>query len=142
MMATDSGKALDRFVTAQAAQLAAVEAELRQGRKVTHWIWYVFPQLSGLGRSSQSKHYALADVDEARAYLTHPTLGPRLRHHVQLVVASERDVHAIFGHPDDLKFHSCVTLFDAVAPGEVFERALHQHFEGRRDQGTLRLLDE
>jgi uncharacterized protein (DUF1810 family) len=133
-------KTLDRFVTAQESQLAEVEAELRQGRKLTHWMWYVFPQIAGLGMSAQSKHYAIADLGEARAYLAHPTLGARLRQHVELVIASERGVDAIFGHPDDLKFHSSVTLFDAVSPGEVFERALHRHFEGKRDQETLRLL--
>jgi uncharacterized protein (DUF1810 family) len=131
---------LQRFVDAQAKQLAEIEAELRAGRKSTHWIWYVFPQLAGLGASATSKHYAIGDVNEARAYLSHPVLGPRLRRHTELVMACDRPLGAILGYPDDLKFCSSMTLFDQVSPGEVFEQALQKHFGGQRDPRTLEIL--
>jgi uncharacterized protein (DUF1810 family) len=133
---------LQRFVDAQAKQLADIEAELRAGRKSTHWIWYVFPQLAGLGASATSKHYAVADANEARAYLAHSVLGPRLRHHTELVIACDRPIGAILGYPDDLKFCSSMTLFDHVSPGDVFERALQKHFAGRRDARSLAILGD
>ena len=103
---------LDRFVQAQDPVLAQVRAELWAGHKRTHWMWFVFPQLAGLGRSDTARYYALASLEEARAYLAHPLLGPRLIECTNLVNAVEgRSAHQIFGSPDDLKFHSSMTLF-------------------------------
>ncbi|VTU37247.1 hypothetical protein H4CHR_04121 [Variovorax sp. PBS-H4] len=130
---------LHRFVDAQAPVIDAVRAELRAGRKRSHWMWFVFPQLVGLGRSAMAQHYAIASLAEARAYLAHPLLGPRLRECSTLVLAVEgRDVHQIFGAPDDLKFCSSMTLFEAADPSEpVFRDCLHKYFGGSRDRETL-----
>src|SRR6185437_384816 len=133
---------LQRFVTAQAPVLAAVEAELTAGRKATHWMWFVFPQLAGLGHSPMARHYALASLDAAAAYLRHDLLGPRLRHCTGLVNAvAGRSAHEIFGTPDDMKFHSSMTLFARAVPdnGE-FCTALAKYFEAREDPRTLALL--
>ena len=133
---------LQRFVEAQAPVLAAVEAELRAGRKASHWMWFIFPQLAGLGRSGTARFYAITGHDEARAYLAHPLLGQRLIHCVELVNAIEgRSVHEIFGSPDDLKFRSSVTLFRAAAPEQaLFQAALDKYFGGEPDPATLALL--
>ena len=134
---------LQRFVDAQAPVFDAVCAELRAGRKASHWMWFVFPQLRGLGRSAMASAYGIASLDEARAYLAHPILGPRLRQCTQRVLDVDgRDAHAIFGSPDDLKFRSCMSLFADVAGGRsVFDAALDRFFDGRPDPATLRLLD-
>lgn len=131
---------VDRFLLAQDPQLSNIEAELRRGQKVTHWIWYVFPQIAGLGASATSKHYAIASLSEAREYLAHPILGARLRQHAQLVTACPHSIEIILGYPDYLKFQSSMTLFDQVAPNDVFDAALRQHFGGQRDENTLRIL--
>ncbi len=133
---------LQRFVDAQAPHRADVDAELAAGRKRTHWMWFVFPQLRGLGHSAMSRHFGIASRAEAAAYLAHPVLGPRLRADVAALLAmAGRGAHAIFGSPDDLKLRSCLTLFRAVdAPGGVFERALVKFFGGEPDQMTLQLL--
>ena len=130
---------LQRFVDAQAPVIDAVRRELRDGRKRSHWMWFVFPQLAGLGRSAMAQRYAIASLAEARAYLAHPLLGPRLRECSALVLAVEgRDIHEIFGAPDDLKFGSSMTLFDAADPSEpVFRDCLHKYFGGLRDRETL-----
>jgi len=129
---------LQRFVDAQESAIARVREELRAGRKRSHWIWFVFPQIAGLGFSAMAQTYAIASLDEAKAYLAHPVLGPRLRECTQLVLAVDgKTAHAIFGSPDDLKFRSCVTLFDAVAPNDVFGEALAKYFEGKADPATL-----
>src|SRR4051794_34023027 len=110
---------LDRFVAAQAPVYATVLAELRAGRKQSHWMWFVFPQLAGLGRSPTATFYGLPGLDEARAYLAHDVLGPRLVECTGLVNAvTGRSAHEIFGTPDDLKFRSCVTLFQRAGGGE------------------------
>jgi uncharacterized protein (DUF1810 family) len=117
---------LERFVTAQAPVFETVLAELRAGRKRTHWIWFVFPQLSGLGRSPTARFYAIGSINEARAYLAHPVLGPRLDLCTRIVRASESSsLHAIFGSPDDMKFRSCMTLFSFAAdnPDNPFRHA-------------------
>ena len=134
---------LDRFVSAQAPVRAAVEAELEAGRKRTHWMWFVFPQLRGLGRSETARFYGLADRAEAAAFGAHPVLGPRLRHCTALANAvPDRTAHAIFGSPDDLKFRSCATLFAAIDPApSVFRAALARFFDGAPDPHTLALLD-
>jgi uncharacterized protein (DUF1810 family) len=134
--------ALDRFVQAQGPVYDEVLAELRAGRKRTHWMWFVFPQLAGLGRSATAQYYAIASLAQAQAYLAHPVLGPRLRECSALVLgAPEHDVHRIFGSPDDLKFRSCMTLFQRAAPDEpVFGQCLERFFGGVPDQQTLALL--
>lgn len=133
---------LDRFIAAQDPVFPAVLAELGAGRKQTHWMWFVFPQLAALGRSPTAKFYGLADLDEARAYFAHPLLGPRLVTCTQLVNAvAGRSAHEIFGSPDDLKFRSSVTLFQQAAPDEtVFVEALRKYFGGEADARTLQLL--
>ena len=138
----DGGFDLERFVQAQAPVYAQAQAELRAGRKTSHWMWFVFPQLAGLGASPMARRYAIASLDEARAYLAHPVLGPRLRECSALVLqARESDIHRIFGSPDDLKFGSCMTLFQRAAPHEpVFGACLDRFFGGRPDAGTLALL--
>ena len=132
---------LQRFVAAQAPAYAQVAAELAAGRKRSHWMWFVFPQLKGLGRSAKAQHYGIASLAEARAYWAHPLLGPRLAQCTGLVLAVDgRSVHEIFGSPDDLKFRSCMTLF-AQATGEpVFTRALQKYFGGEADPRTIELL--
>lgn len=117
---------LSRFVLAQEPVYESVLAELKAGRKRTHWMWFVFPQAAGLGQSPMSRKYAIGSEDEARAYLAHPTLGARLRECTQLVLKIEgRTIHDIFGSPDDLKFRSCMTLFSSVAPEDaLFKTAL------------------
>ncbi|HTP76972.1 MAG TPA: DUF1810 domain-containing protein [Rhizomicrobium sp.] len=133
---------LERFVAAQARVIDAVRSELRAGRKASHWMWFVFPQIAGLGHSAMAARYAIASPDEARAYLAHPVLGPRLVECTELVLAVERrSAHQIFGSPDDLKFRSCMTLFSRVAPaGSPFERALARYFGGEPDAATLERL--
>jgi uncharacterized protein (DUF1810 family) len=133
---------LARFVRAQAPVYDDVLAELRAARKRTHWMWFVFPQLAGLGFSATAQQYAIASLDEARAYLAHPVLGPRLRECSALVLAApEPDAHRLFGSPDDLKFRSCMTLFGRAAPQEpVFTECLDRFFGGEGDPHTLALL--
>ena len=133
---------LDRFIQAQAPVMVQVRTELSAGRKATHWMWFVFPQLAGLGFSHRAQIYAIASLDEARAYLAHPVLGHRLVECTHLVNAVEdRTAQEIFGSPDDLKFHSSMTLFSLADPDEpVFGLALERFFRNHRDQRTLDLL--
>ncbi len=133
---------LERFVAAQDAVIAAVREELRAGRKRTHWMWFVFPQLRALGRSGTALHYGIASLAEARAYLAHPVLGPRLTECTELVCAAQgRTIHDIFGSPDDMKFRSCMTLFAAADPAAApFTEALRIFFDGRPDPLTVDLL--
>ena len=133
---------LGRFVEAQAGCYPRVLAELAAGRKVSHWMWFIFPQLQGLGSSPMARRYALSGLAEARAYLGHPTLGARLRECTGVVLALEgRTAHEIFGSPDDLKLRSCLTLFASASPQErVFGETLAKYFGGEPDPLTLRLL--
>jgi uncharacterized protein (DUF1810 family) len=133
---------LQRFVGAQARNYADAIAELRRGRKTSHWMWYVFPQIAGLGSSAMAQTYAIGSLDEARAYLAHPVLGPRLRECVAAVQAVEgRSAHAILGSPDDMKLRSSLTLFAAAAPDEpLFRDALARYFAGAPDPRTLEKL--
>jgi uncharacterized protein (DUF1810 family) len=126
---------LERFVAAQDGVYDAVRAELRAGAKRSHWMWFVFPQLAGLGASPMAQFYALQSVDEARAFLAHPVLGARLRECVDLVNGLDgRTLLEIFGDPDRMKFRSCMTLFERAAPGEpAFARALEKYCGGDRD---------
>ena len=130
---------LKRFVDAQEGVYEQACAELRAGRKRSHWMWFVFPQIRGLGSSPTAVRFAISGMEEARAYLEHPVLGPRLRKCTGIVVGVEgRSVEEIFGYPDDLKFHSSMTLFaKAAAEAGVFGEALEKYFGGRMDRGTL-----
>jgi uncharacterized protein (DUF1810 family) len=134
---------LNRFVTAQAPVYETALGELRAGRKRSHWMWFIFPQLRGLGHSATAQLYGLASLDEARAYLAHPVLEPRLTLCTEAVLAIEgRGLNAIFGSPDDFKFHSSMTLFARVAADteSPFIKALDRYCEGRMDERTLALL--
>ncbi len=117
-------------------------SEIRSGQKRTHWMWYVFPQIDGLAFSSTANRYAIKNVGEARAYLDHPILGPRLVECAEAVVRIDgRSANEIFGSPDDLKLRSCATLFDSVSPpGSVFDRLLQKFYRGERDGETQRLV--
>ncbi len=134
---------LDRFVTAQEAVYADVLAELRGGRKQTHWMWYIFPQIAGLGYSTRAIYYALAGLEEARQYLLHPLLGARLRECCEILLAlkGSSSIADILGYPDNLKLQSCMTLFERAAeePG-LFIRVLDKYYGGERDAATLKLL--
>jgi len=133
---------LQRFLDAQARVFDQVLTELREGRKRSHWMWFIFPQIAGLGFSDMARQFAISGQDEAAAYLQHEILGPRLKQCADLVnQVSGRTIDQIFGYPDDLKFHSSVTLFAGVAPGEqVFRVSLEKYFSGERDSATLALL--
>jgi uncharacterized protein (DUF1810 family) len=134
---------LERFVEAQEPVYEQVCAELREGRKRSHWMWFIFPQIRGLGHSPTAQFFAIHSRAEALAYLLHPVLGARLRECVALVTAVERrDVGQIFGFPDDLKFRSSMTLFAEVAPEEkLFRQALDKFFEGEPDARTVELME-
>jgi uncharacterized protein (DUF1810 family) len=132
---------LQRFVDAQAPVIGQVLEELRAGRKRSHWMWFVFPQLKGLGASAMAQHYGIASLEEAHAYVAHPVLGPRLRECCALMLeVPDRGAHEILGSPDDLKFRSCLTLFALAAPQEpVFEEALQRFYGGEPDPRTQAL---
>jgi uncharacterized protein (DUF1810 family) len=132
---------LQRFVDAQTPLYQRVLAELRQGRKQSHWMWFIFPQLAGLGHSATARQFAIASREEAVAYLGHGVLGPRLRQCAALVNAVEgRTITEILGSPDDLKFCSSMTLFGAVSSDPEFATAIAKFYGGRSDQKTLALL--
>ncbi|MCC7091328.1 MAG: DUF1810 domain-containing protein [Nitrosomonas sp.] len=133
---------LDRFVQAQAHDFELALAEIAQGQKRSHWMWYIFPQFAGLGLSSMSRRYAIESIAEAHAYLNHRLLGPRLVQCFEtLLTINDRTAHEIFGSPDDLKLKSSATLFASVTPpGSVFERVLDRYFHGERDLKTLDLI--
>ena len=133
---------LARFVSAQAGVFDVAVEELRAGRKRTHWIWFVFPQLKQLGRSPAARFYGISGLAEARAYLQHPVLGLRLETAVAAVCASPAaSLNALFGSPDDLKFRSCMTLFAIAASGGPYRAALNQWSGGEPDPRTVELLD-
>lgn len=133
---------LARFIEAQEPVYSQALAELRAGHKRSHWMWFVFPQIQGLGSSAMAQRYAIASGDEAAAYLAHPVLGKRLRECAGIVAALDAlSAHDIFGHPDDLKFHSSMTLFADVAPDEaVFQDCIDKYFDGAPDPETLARL--
>ena len=142
MGAADDPYDLERFVGAQEGRYQRALAEIRAGEKRSHWMWYIFPQLAGLGFSPISRKFAIAGLDEARAYLAHPILGPRLTECAEATVAlPDESAHDIFGSPDDWKLRSSATLFALVTPaGSVFQRVLEKYFQGERDPRTLQLL--
>jgi uncharacterized protein (DUF1810 family) len=132
---------LQRFVEAQASVHDRALRELKAGRKASHWMWFVFPQVAGLGASPMAQRYAISGVDEARAYLDHPVLGPRLRACVEAALAVEgRTAHQIFGSPDDLKFRSSLTLFREACGEPIFQQALERFYGGEPDARTLARL--
>ena len=139
---------LQRFVDAQSSTFEQARAELAAGEKRSHWMWFIFPQIQGLGSSPIARRFAIASLAEAAAYLDHPVLGSRLRECASLVIAIQgRSLAEIFGFPDDLKFHSSMTLFAQAAVGfgpenGVFAEALAKYFAGKRDGGTLSRLNE
>ncbi len=133
---------LERFVTAQEDIYSQALGELEQGDKRSHWMWFIFPQIAGLGRSETARFYAIRDKEEAEAYLDHPTLGRRLRECTAAVLqwAGKRSAIEILGQVDALKFASCMTLFEAAGGGPPFSDALNVFYDGRRDERTLALL--
>jgi uncharacterized protein (DUF1810 family) len=143
VVAVDDRYDLNRFVQAQQDEYERALSEIRSGRKVSHWMWYIFPQLDGLAFSPMSKHFAIKSVDEARAYLDHPVLGQRLLECAQAALEVEgRSARDIFGSPDDLKLRSCATLFASILPPEsVFDRLVAKYYVGERDAKTLELLE-
>lgn len=134
---------LDRFVIAQQRQYAEALGEIKNGRKESHWIWFIFPQLDGLGSSPLSKKYAIKNKDEARAYLGHDILGPRLVEITNALLKLEgKSAFEIMGSPDNLKLKSCMTLFALVSEQAVFQRVLDKYFEGKPDEQTMALLND
>ncbi|MGA9572394.1 MAG: DUF1810 domain-containing protein [Lysobacterales bacterium] len=135
---------LERFITAQEKVYGDVLTELKNGRKQTHWMWFIFPQLDGLGFSPTAKFYAIRSLEEARQFLNHPLLGARLLECTALVLGwKDRTAAEIFPYPDDLKLRSCMTLFSTAAnPGSAFELVLERFYEGKRDARTLELLGD
>ena len=145
MASTKDQYDLERFLEAQAGVYEQACAELRAGKKQSHWMWFIFPQIHGLGSSEMAVRYAISSIEEALAYLEHPLLGQRLRESTGIVVALEgRTVEQIFGYPDNLKFHSSVTLFAQAATISeedlVFSQALDKYFSGREDPATVQRL--
>ena len=140
----DQGDPFDlaRFTSAQEAVYGRALAEIRGGDKRSHWMWFIFPQIDGLGFSPTAKHYAIKSAEEARQYLAHPLLGPRLLECAEAVLAVEgRSASQIFGSPDDLKLKSCMTLFESVAgQGSIFGQVLDKYYEEKRDTSTQEIL--
>jgi uncharacterized protein (DUF1810 family) len=132
---------LQRFVEAQATVYPQVIEELSRGRKRTHWMWFVFPQIAGLGFSAMAQRFAIGSRAEAAAYLEHDLLGPRLVECTRLVMAaSENSITDILGSPDDMKFRSCMTLFDAISRQEIFAEAIAAFYPDGKDRATLEIL--
>jgi uncharacterized protein (DUF1810 family) len=133
---------LHRFLDAQERVYDTVLEELRAGRKSSHWIWFIFPQIARLGRSGMAQQFAIGSLDEAKTYLQHPVLGPRLRACTQFVLeVNSRSAEEILGYPDHLKFRSCMTLFLTAAPDNtIFNNTLLKYFDGKPDQLTLNIL--
>ena len=133
---------LERFIKAQEGIYDTALSELQAGRKRSHWMWFIFPQIDGLARSSTAGYFAIKSVDEAKAYLEHPVLGPRRQECTRTLLSlNGKSASDVFGYPDDLKFCSSMTLFDLAAPGnDLFADALDKYFAGERDQKTLSLL--
>ncbi len=133
---------LDRFLQAQSGSYETALREIRSGRKRSHWMWYIFPQIQGLGFSATAQYYAIRDLQEAKEYLRHPTLRARLLEISEaLLTLDSRDAAAVFGWPDDMKLHSSMTLFAEAEPAcTVFQDVLRQYFHGNKDEKTLQIL--
>jgi uncharacterized protein (DUF1810 family) len=138
-----ANESLDRFIEAQKPDYSIALAEIKQGRKRSHWMWYIFPQIRGLGFSETSTYYAIKDLDEAKQYLQHPVLGKRLIEISKALLENEEnDATKIFGTPDDLKLRSSMTLFAAVPNADpVFQAVLNKFFEGKQDSKTLSIIE-
>ena len=134
---------LNRFVKAQEHSYTTAFSEIKNGQKRSHWIWYIFPQIDGLGFSPTSQHYSIKSIAEAKEYLEHPLLGLRLIECVNVILNFEgRSAYKIFGHPDDRKLKSCLTLFAYISPAEsIFEKSLDKYFQGEYDKKTLDIID-
>ncbi len=134
---------LQRFIDAQQTSYETARSELLNGKKQSHWMWYIFPQLKGLGNSSMSRYYGISGKEEAFAYLQHPLLGARLRELTDLLLSlSCKDPRKVMGCPDDLKLRSCMTLFYCVSQEERFQRVLDQYFDGQKDEWTIHALQD
>lgn len=132
---------LQRFINAQADIYETALKEIQSGHKRTHWMWFIFPQLKGLGRSPTSMYYGLDGIEETREYLNNPILGARLREITKaLLMLHDTNPHSIFGSPDDMKLRSCMTLFDAIEPNSIFRQVIDTFFQGRQDTRTLSIL--
>ncbi|RYY40582.1 MAG: DUF1810 domain-containing protein [Chitinophagaceae bacterium] len=133
---------LERFINAQDHQYPQALAEVQRGRKTSHWMWYIFPQVKGLGASDMAHHYGIRNIDEAAAYLHHPVLGKRLVEISSALLSLQAmNIEAVLGHTDSLKLRSCMTLFSLVeGADDVFERVLLHYFNGRKDDKTIGLL--
>ncbi|MEC3950163.1 DUF1810 domain-containing protein [Sphingobium sp. HWE2-09] len=132
---------LARFVDAQSDSYDTALAEIRSGQKRSHWMWFIFPQLRGLGHSAMAQHYGIASLDEARTYLSHPVLGPRYRTCIEAVDAlGTDDPVAVFGTTDAMKLRSSLTLFEAAEPSQLIDNVLHRFFNGGRDAATQQML--
>jgi len=138
----NSNNSLTRFTEAQANNYADALAEIKNGKKRTHWMWYIFPQIQGLGNSEFARVYAIKDINEAEAYLDHPVLGKRLIEiSTTLLQLQNNDAYSVFGSPDDMKLHSCMTLFSLTSnPNVVFEQVLQKFFNGVKDTKTLQII--
>ena len=136
-------RGLDRFLTAQVGDYDEALAEIVAGEKQSHWIWFVFPQMQGLGMSWTSEYYGIADLAEAKAYLAHPVLGERLREITRALLGHRtKSAREILGFPDDLKVCSCMTLFDLIEPDGLFAEVLDVFYGGKRDEKTLSMVDK
>ena len=132
---------LTRFTEAQNTQYAIALAEITKGRKISHWMWYIFPQIKGLGFSEMARFYGINDVQEAKEYVNHPILGKRLIQISQVLLGlNGNNANAVFGSPDDLKLKSCMTLFASVSSEPVFQQVLDKFFDGNKDERTLQMI--
>ena len=135
---------LERFITAQEKVYPTVIEELITGTKISHWMWFIFPQVDGLGRTEIAKRYAIKSLDEAKAYIAHPLLGTRLQECIELVLDIDgKTANAVFGSPDDLKFKSSMTLFLVAAPHiDLFQRVINKYYDGQQDKVTIEILKQ
>ena len=137
----NTDKTLERFIEAQKTDYETALSEIKKGKKRTHWMWYIFPQVQGLGFSETSRYYAIKDINEAEEFLKHPVLGPRLlKICKELLQLASSDAHSIFGSPDDLKLKSSMTLFSSLNIDPVFDAVLDKFFNGTKDSSTLQII--
>lgn len=137
----NQNNSLDRFLVAQEHSYDTALREIRAGHKRSHWMWYIFPQIAGLGMSYTAQLYSIRDIDEARSYISHPVLGPRLVEISEALLKTESsDATAVMGYPDDLKLRSCMTLFAQVSDNPVFNAVLEKFYGGKADARTLSIL--
>ena len=133
---------LERFISAQEHSYKTALSEIKNGKKLSHWIWYIFPQLKGLGRSYNSEYYGIENIDEAKSYLAHPILGARLIEITEaLSMLNENNPLKVMGSPDDMKLKSCMTLFAYISEeGSIFHQVLEKYFDGSKDERTLSII--